>query len=99
MKIERLKVDLDQMIPIHMHQPILDWIWNGFPQGSFLMAVLENNLKEASIRADALNSRFLANYGKILCWHFPLDSYGSQEKISKWEAMGGWNGMLKKDSN
>jgi hypothetical protein len=54
------------------------------PQGSFLNAVLSNDLKEACNKADLANQRalynivyFLYNYAPMICW-------GNPELVDTW---------------
>jgi hypothetical protein len=54
------------------------------PTGSFLRAVLENDLKEACGRADIYNQRILF---EIVYWLYneaPPDCWGSPEKVKAW---------------
>lgn len=56
------------------------------PTGSFLQAVLENNLMEAFSRADEYNK---ANMFEIVRWVYtslPRAAWGSPEAVSEWLA-------------
>lgn len=60
------------------------YIESGVPTGSFLRAVLENDLREACWRADATNRLLLWEF---VCWlhnHAPRDCWGSREKVDAW---------------
>lgn len=68
----------------HMHDGYVLYLMYGIAPGSFLQAVLENDLREACARADEDNQRalyqhvfFLYNYAPIACW-------GSAEHVSAW---------------
>jgi hypothetical protein len=55
------------------------YLEHGIPPGSFLMAVLENNLKEAFARADDISVKELPG---IVAWLYnmvPIDAWGSPE--------------------
>jgi len=52
--------------------------------GSFLAAVLSNDLKEACLRADDMNQKALY---QIVCWCYnelPSGSWGSKEAVERW---------------
>lgn len=60
------------------------YIEHGVPTGSFLRALLENNLRESCWRADKANRLLLWEY---VCWlhHYaPQDCWGSPEKVKAW---------------
>lgn len=54
---------------------------NGIMPGSFMTAVLENNLKEAFGRADIENSSNLRNIVGYIYHHIPSPAWGSPEKV------------------
>ena len=67
-------------IPLDTHKAIVDWISTGKRPGgcSFVMAVLENNLTLAVVRADAMNLdalpdivAWLVSFAPALCWGRP----------------------------
>lgn len=73
-------------VPTNLHEGLVNYISSRRPVGSFLMAVLENNLKEAVLRADPLTARglrqlvlFLHNYAPAPCW-------GSPEAVEAWRS-------------
>lgn len=60
------------------------YLEHGIIPGSFLTAVLENDLFEAMARADSVNQKRIF---KICCYiykHFPLGSYGSPEAVNRY---------------
>jgi hypothetical protein len=74
------------VIPEHVMPALLRWIEHGVPPGSFLSAVLENNLKEAVGNADAdclanlpALVGYLYNEAPAMCW-------GSPERVAAWPA-------------
>jgi len=71
-------------VPAYMQQGLLDWINHGILPGSFLTAVLENNLMEAVGRADSTNSMRLKDYAQFLYNGAPADCHGSKEKVAAW---------------
>lgn len=73
-------------VPRGMHDGYVLYVLHGILPGSFLRAVLENDLREACNRADEINQRaiyqhvfFLRNYAPMWCW-------GSPEAVREWVA-------------
>jgi len=58
------------------------------PTGSFLRAILENNLKEACMRADSENIKVIPIYVSWLFNEAPGICWGSPEKVKDWLAKG-----------
>ncbi len=54
------------------------------PTGSFLRAVLENDLKEACGRADMINKHRLFEIVSICYNDLPGNCWGSPEKVRAW---------------
>ena len=54
---------------------------NGIMPGSFMTAVLENNLVDAIGRADEDNAANLKNIVGYIYNHLPSNSWGSREKV------------------
>ena len=71
-------------IPEHMHGGMLRYLLHGLPPGSFLTAVLSNDLREAVAYADEKNQSSLARYVVFLHNHAPLGAWGSPERVSEW---------------
>lgn len=74
------------LIPAYMVGAAKRYILQGIPPGSFLTAVISNDLREAFARADDDNAaamhgwvRFFFNYAPSGCW-------GSPERYSNWLA-------------
>lgn len=68
---------------------------HGTPAGSFVEAILCNDLMGACSRADVLNRSRLHDYCRFLFTHMPIGSYGCQKNYDDWIKMGGLNGMRK----
>lgn len=78
--------DPDTYVPNHIRDGIKNYIENGIPNGSFVTAILANDLREACGRADAWNSRALVTIVSWF-WNFaPSPCWGSQEKVTAWLA-------------
>ena len=54
------------------------------PTGSFLEAVLCNNLKEAIGRADSENLRDIVEIVQYCHWEIPSVCWGSPKKVRAW---------------
>lgn len=77
------------LVPEHMIGGLRRYIEDGIPPGSFLTALLSNDLRGTFERADEENSarvgdwvRFLYNYAPSPCW-------GSPAKFDAWCKHGG----------
>lgn len=81
------------LIPVsYMREGMERWIEHGIRGGSFMMALLENDLQNAVGNADGQNLaalqawvRWLYNYAPFACW-------GSKEKVEAWEERKGMKG-------
>jgi len=79
--------EMQRLIPAHMRPGVLRWIAGGIRPGSFLSAVLENNLMEAYSRADSTNAACMRDYVIFLHNYAPSESYGSVEEVNKWKGL------------
>ena len=52
---------------------IQKWYYGDYPLGSFLTAVIQNNLTEAVFQADHINLKALKLYAWFLTWNLPAD--------------------------
>ena len=77
------------MLPEHMRDGMQLWVERGVDAGSFLMAVLRNDLMGALGKADDVNINQLKAYGMFLYNEVPSDCFGSVEKCRKWSIRGG----------
>jgi len=71
-------------IPRYMHGGIIRYYENGIPPGSFLTAVIDNDLKEACGRADDMNRHCLFNY---IMWFYneaTTGSWGHPSATTEW---------------
>ena len=73
-----------RQIPAGMHDGIIRYLVDGVPPGSFLLAVLSNDLTEAVNRCDAMNERYLADYVRFLYHHAPAIAWGTPERVWTW---------------
>lgn len=77
------------LIPEHMREGVDLWISRGVKPGSFLRAVLENNLWKAIGKADVINARCLPQIISFFYNEAPSPCWGSPEKVKAWAARGG----------
>lgn len=74
----------DFEIPEYMMAGLLRYIEHGIPPGSFLEAVLENDLKAAVGRADDINMRNIPAYIGYLYNEAPRGCWGSPKIVEAW---------------
>lgn len=65
-------------------ESIVDYVLDGADPGSFLYAVLTNDLKEACARADLENQRRLFDIMNFLYNCCPSGCFGSVAKVNYW---------------
>lgn len=63
---------------------LLRYVEHGIEPGSFLKAVLCNDLTDACGRADVYNRRKLFEYIEWLYNEAPAECWGSEEKVLNW---------------
>ncbi len=83
------------LIPSHMHAGVTTWIENGIATGSFLMAVLRNDLMQAAQVADHVNGDHLKQWTQFLYNYAPSECFGSPETVEAWAESGGLVGQAK----
>ena len=71
-------------LPEGMHDGLIRYLVYGLPPGSFLEAVLSNDLLEAVKRCDPVNEAHLADYVKFLYNHAPAQAWGTPERVWSW---------------
>ena len=71
-------------IPVHMVEALERYIQKRIKPGSFLTAVLSNDLFGACGRADSDNAQILPAYAAYLYNEAPAACWGSVEKVQNW---------------
>lgn len=71
-------------LPDYMVEGLIRYIEDGIVPGSFLQAVLRNDLRDACARADAANRFLIWEYVNVLWNYTPSDCWGSPEKVQRW---------------
>lgn len=80
------------ILPDHMHDAIVAWIEQARPTGSFLRALLSNNLMDAFGQADEANTAAMRQWVIYLYNYAPAGCFGSPEKVRSWIERGGLHG-------
>ena len=68
-------------IPGYMQGGLIRYFNNGISPGSFMSAVLENNLVEAQGRADSTNAEIIPEYVRFLQNKVPATAWGSRANV------------------
>ena len=79
-------------IPTHMQDAARRYIEDGIMPGSFLEAVLANDLLGAITRADHINRALLSSYHDFLVT-IPMSAKGSYEAVHMWCKHNGMRGL------
>jgi len=79
-------------VPLYMVDGLKRWIERGIYPGSFLTAVIENDLFAALSNADETNINALPAYGYFFYNEAPHGCYGSKKIAKAWHEAGGLNG-------
>ena len=79
--IERKEYDI---LPEHCREGMILYIEYGVIPGSFLTAVIENDLVHSFAYADDINIKRLFDYAGFLYNECPSQAWGSKEKVAAW---------------
>lgn len=71
-------------VPSYMHGGIIRFYEDKIPPGSFLTAVINNNLREACGQADDTNRQVLFNYVQWFYNYAPAGTWGFEGAMEKW---------------
>jgi len=74
-------------IPASTLQSLRDYVTKGYAPGSFVEAVLSNNLKESFGRADLYNREAMFDIVSYCYNELPAASWGCEEKYISWLKM------------
>lgn len=82
MNIQTIRYDL---VPCpHMDGALRRYLEHGIAPGSFMVALLSNNLKEAVGRADSMNRLKIVEWVEWLTQYAPSAAWGSEERVRAW---------------
>jgi hypothetical protein len=80
-------------IPEHMQTAIDNWVEYGTPapseMGSFLRAVLSNDLRASVMFADEANRAAIVDWVEYLYMKVPSGAHGSAARLAEWHRLGG----------
>ena len=80
----------------YMQTAIDNWVNYGCPapceMGSFLRAILQNDLRAAAMFADDHNRPRLADWAMYMHNEVPALAHGSAERLNDWHVRGGMRG-------
>lgn len=88
MTIDRI---LKQVPTEHMRDAVERYLTKGIPGGSFLTAVLCNDLTRSVGQADIENMANICQWASWLYNACPSEAWGSPEKVAAWSKKGGMN--------
>lgn len=71
-------------IPERTQQTLIDYVERGYVPGSFVQAVLSNNLVESIGRADIQNLQALPSIGKFMYNRMPMNAWGSVDSVQRY---------------
>jgi len=71
-------------VPDYLREGLNLYLTAHIPTGSFLLAVLSNNLREACDRADYESRTHIWNIAFFLNNYAPIGSWGSREAVRAW---------------
>lgn len=74
----------DPFLPEHMRRGMQNYLEHGIEPGSFLSAVLCNDLKGAVGAADHINLQYLTNIVAYCYNEIPAECWGSEDKFNRW---------------
>ena len=73
-----------ELLPEHLRGGVERWIEHGVQPGSFLKAVLDNQLFQAHMNADDKSFLALRDICRWFYNHAPRGCYGSPEQTASW---------------
>ncbi len=83
---------LEGDVPVGTASQIVDYVAHGVPLGSFLKAVMLNDLVESYKFADVINTAHMREIVRFLYQYCPMSCHGSQDIYYQWIDQGGIEG-------
>ena len=78
-----------EKLPEHMREGMKLYVEEGIATGSFMNAVLENDLVHSFAYADEDNLASMFEWAGFLHWELPTPAWGSKAKVNAWKKAGG----------
>jgi hypothetical protein len=75
---------IECQVPDHLHEGLVEYLAARRPVGSFLTAVLSNNLMDACVRADDLSRPHLVEIALFLLNYAPANAWGNEKAVFDW---------------
>lgn len=72
------------LVPPHMWDAVTGYYLHRFQPGSFMTALLSNDLMGALGRADDVNAANIQRWCQFLYNYTPAGSYGTPERVRQW---------------
>lgn len=85
------------LVPRHMHDAVALWIVHGIEPGSFLTAVICNDLQGAVGQADDINRNCLVKWVRFFYNYVPHQCWGSEDRARAWAEVGGGRGLSQQE--
>lgn len=85
------------MLPPHMQDGARLYVERGIEPGSFMRAVLENDLYGAASRADSINKEMLFEWVQWMYAEAPGACWGDRVLVDTWIDSGGMEGRASKE--
>jgi hypothetical protein len=79
-------IDYSKVPVPYMREGVRRWVEDGIMPGSFLTAVLANDLAMAAVKADRENLENLHGWALFMLNHMPNTMWGSYGILEDWEA-------------
>lgn len=76
---------MDVDFPYYTKDAIDCWVQHGYEPGSFLSAILQNDLVRACMNADDQNKKKIFEIVSYIYNHCPADCWGDKTKVAIWE--------------
>jgi hypothetical protein len=73
-------------VPDHLFEGLIEYLADRRPMGSFLTAIVSNDLMEACVRADPVNRYHICDVVLFLVNYAPADCWGSEKNVADWLA-------------
>lgn len=84
------------LLPEHMHHGVINYIEKGISGGSFLDAVVRNNLFQAYSCADYCNKEAMESWVAYFGYYAPAGCNGNSAVVDAWMEQGGLHGIANK---
>lgn len=81
---EEAHIALKMTVPEHLRPGLIRYFEHGIKPGSFLQALIQNNLAQTVLRADELTLPHLPNIVRWMMNEAPAPKWGSEDAMNAW---------------